>query len=159
VANTFTISDELSVTAIDFKAADCAVTVTVGLVMPLMEALIWAVPLEATAVARPWVDAVLLIVTALLLSDAHVTEVVMSFVLLSLNVPLAVNCCVAPFGILVAADGLIAMDLRVAAGVDLPPPPQPETNASRVNPQTATASQIIDPTLELMASLLAFEAA
>jgi hypothetical protein len=146
VTNTFTISDELSVTAIDFKAAGCAVTVTVVLVMPLMEALIWAVPLEAAAVARP----VLLIVTALVLSDAHVTEVVMSLVLLSLNVPVAVNCWVAPFGILVAADGLMTMDFKVADGAAVPPP-QPETKASMVNPQTATTAHI---NLELMPSLL-----
>jgi hypothetical protein len=63
---------------------------------------------------------------------------VMSFVLLSLKVPVALNACVPPRGIL-ALEGLIAIDFNAAGeGVAVPPPPpQPARTAINNNPQTA----------------------
>jgi hypothetical protein len=46
--------------------------------------------------------------------EPHVTLLVMSFVLLSLYVPVAVNCCIVPFAI-VALDGVTAMESSVGA--------------------------------------------
>src|SRR5947199_10855308 len=49
-----------------------------------------------TAVARPWLPVVLLMVATAVTDEAQVTEVVRSRVLPSLKVPVAVNCCVPP---------------------------------------------------------------
>jgi hypothetical protein len=94
-------------------AIDCSVAaVTVRVVEPVMEldfALMDEVPV-ATAVANP----AALIVATLVVADAHVTVLVKFCVLLSLKVPVAVNCCVNPL----ATDGfagVTAMDCSVAA--------------------------------------------
>jgi type III secretory pathway component EscT len=73
---------------------------TVRTVEPLIEpAVAWIVVLPtATPVARP----VAVIVATPVLLELHVTELVRFCVLLSLYVPVAVNCCVAPG----ATDGL-----------------------------------------------------
>ena len=64
----------------------------------------------ATAVARP----ALLIVAVAGVTDVHVAEFVRFCVLLSLYVPVAVNCCVAPLAIEGVA-GVTAIDTSVAA--------------------------------------------
>ncbi len=61
------------------------------------------------AVAMPFVPAVLLIVDITVLDDAQVANVVRSCVLASINVPVAANCCVDPWGTLTTA-GVTAID-------------------------------------------------
>ena len=68
------------------------------------------VPLPAaTLETKPWA----LMVAVAALEDVHVTVVVMSCVLLSLNVPVAVNCFVVPTAMLEFA-GVTAIETRVA---------------------------------------------
>ena len=105
----FAIEGLAGVTAIDDKAA----VVTVKTVDPLMEpdvARIVVVPV-ATLVARP----VLFIVAVAGVRDAQVTEFVRFCVLLSVYVPVTVNCCVVPLTIEGLA-GVTAMDTSVAGG-------------------------------------------
>src|SRR5262249_61331522 len=78
-------------------------------------ALMVVVP-AATAVARPWVPLVLLMVAVPVTDEAHVTDVVRFWVLPSLNVPVAVNCWVAPLAIDGFA-GVTASDVNVGVGV------------------------------------------
>jgi hypothetical protein len=87
-----------------------AVTVSVvdPTTLPLV-ALIVEVP-AFTAVARP----AALIVATVVVPDAHVTLPVRSCVELSLNVPVAVNCCV-PATMMVGVAGVTAIDESVAA--------------------------------------------
>ena len=85
---------------------------TVSPVEPLTDpkvALMVVAPV-ATLAARPCA----LMVAAAELDDAHMTEVVRSWVLLSLNVPVAVNCLVVPTAMLEFA-GVTAMEAKVAA--------------------------------------------
>jgi hypothetical protein len=89
-------------------------------------ALIVLVP-AATPVAKP----AAVIVATEVVADAHVTWAVRFWVLLSLYVPVAVNCCVAP----VAIDGLpgvTAIDCKVAA-----------VTVSTVDPLTAPSVALI----------------
>ena len=67
-------------------------------VQPPNDAVIVDVP-TATAVVSPNEPSSLLIVTTPGLIEFQVTEVVMSCVVPSENVPVAVNCCVVPFAI------------------------------------------------------------
>jgi hypothetical protein len=94
-------------------AIDCSVAaVTVSTVDPLTAfsvALIVLVP-TPTPVARP----VALIVAVVVVPDAHVTDPVRFCVLLSLYVPVAVNCCVAPL-VIDGFVGVTAIDCNVAA--------------------------------------------
>ena len=94
-------------------AMDCRVAaVTVSTVEPTIDpdvALIVLVP-TATAVANPPA----LMVAVVVVPEAHVTEAVRFCVLLSLYVPVAVNCCVRPLATEGLA-GVTAMDFRVAA--------------------------------------------
>src|SRR5262249_34235660 len=78
-------------------------------------ALMVVVP-AATAVARPWVPLVLLMVAVPVTDEAHVTDVVRFWVLPSLNVPVAVNCWVAPTPIEGLA-GVTAIDCSAGGGV------------------------------------------
>jgi hypothetical protein len=96
------------VTAIDDSVAAVTVNVVDPTTLPLV-ALIVDVP-TFTAVANP----AALIVAFASVPDAHVTLPVKFCVELSLNVPVAVNCCVFP----AATDGfagVTAMEDRVAA--------------------------------------------
>jgi hypothetical protein len=101
----------------------CAVE-TVSPVEPLIDpkvALIVVLP-AATLEVRPWA----LMVAVAALEEVQVTVVVMSWVLLSLKVPVAVNCLVVPTAMLEVA-GVTAMETRVAAvivsdAVPLTPP-------------------------------------
>ena len=79
------------VTAIDCSAAAVTVSTVEPVTAPSV-ALIVLVP-AATPVASP--PAV--IVATAVVADAHVTWLVRFCVLLSLNVPVAVNCCVVPW--------------------------------------------------------------
>src|SRR6266478_1851567 len=96
------------VTAMDTSVA----TVTVSVVEPVtLPEVAWMVALPVpAAVASP---AVLLLATVAL-SEVQVTELVRFCVLVSLNVPVAVNCWVVPLGIEGLA-GVTAMDTSVAA--------------------------------------------
>jgi hypothetical protein len=67
-----------------------------------------------TEVARPFEPVVLPMVAMFVLVELHVTDVVMFCVLESLKVPVAVNCCDAPFWIEGFA-GVTAMEFRVGA--------------------------------------------
>src|SRR5579871_4483423 len=96
------------VTAIDFSVAAVTVNVVDPLIAPDV-ALIVLVP-TPTPVANPPV----VIVAVEVVPDAHVTDPVRFCVLLSLNVPVAVNCCVAPLPIDGFA-GVTAIDFSVAA--------------------------------------------
>ena len=82
----FGIEGFAGVTAIDTRVAGVTVN-TVEPVMPVSVALMLLVP-AATPVARP----LLVIVATESVADAHVTWLVMLVVLLSLKVPVAVNC-------------------------------------------------------------------
>jgi hypothetical protein len=76
-------------------------------------------------------------VTTAVFEDIQTQVAVMSFVLLSLKVAVAVNGCVPPRGIL-ALEGLMAIDFKAAGeGAAVPPPPQPASTAIDNNPQTA----------------------
>jgi hypothetical protein len=96
------------VTAIDTRVAFVTVSVVDPTTAPLV-ALIVDVP-AFTAVARP----AALIVATVVVPDAHVTLPVRFCVELSLNVPVAVNCCV-PATMSVGVAGVTAIDESVAA--------------------------------------------
>ena len=94
---------------------DCNDGLTVSRVEPLIlpvTALIVLVP-AANAVARPCVPAALLIVATPVFDELHCTVFVMSCTLLSVNVPVAVNCCFKPNAIEGIA-GVTAIDTTVA---------------------------------------------
>lgn len=84
---------------------------TVNVVEPLTEPKIAEIVLApaATLVTSPW----LLIVAAAALEELHSTEFVMSCVVLLLKAPVAVNCFVAPIGIVELA-GETVTEVRVA---------------------------------------------
>jgi hypothetical protein len=98
----------VGVTAIDTRVAFVTVNVVDPTTLPLV-ALIVELP-AFTAVARP----AALIVATDVVADAHVTLPVRSCVELSLNVPVAVNCCVLATRI-VGVAGVTAIEDRVAA--------------------------------------------
>jgi hypothetical protein len=96
------------VTPIDTNVAAVAVSVAEPLTEPNV-AVIVAVP-GSTLVASPIVEEMVATVGAL---ELHCTLPVMSWVLPSLNVPVAVNCCVTPSGS-VGIAGVTAIETRVA---------------------------------------------
>src|ERR1700722_13671676 len=96
------------VTAIDTSVA--AVTVSVVLPVMLLEAAWIVVEPVVTAVAKP----AALIVATVTAEELHVAVLLRFCVVPSLNVPVAVNCCVPPFGTEGFA-GVTAMDTSVAA--------------------------------------------
>ena len=100
-------------------------------VTPLETACTVVVP-AATAVTNPPAA----MVAVLVFEEDQVAVLVRSFVVLSLNVPVALNCCVLPTWI-EAPEGVTEMDVRVAGevpglGVLVPPHPA-KTNATRTN--------------------------
>src|SRR4029077_2758861 len=97
------------VTAIDTSVAGVTVSSVEPVMLPLVAEIV-EVPVP-TLVASP----VLLIVATVPVAEAHAAVVVMSSVLASENVPVAVNCCVAPLVI----EGFAAVTTRevVGAGV------------------------------------------
>src|SRR6266568_890698 len=95
---------------------DRVAAVTVSVVLPETPpkvAVIVVVP-AATDVARPCDPPALLIVATAVLDELQVTWVVRSCVVLSLKVPVAVNCCVVPFAML-GFVGVTPSEVRVAA--------------------------------------------
>jgi len=96
------------VTAIDTRVAFVTVSVVDPTTLPLV-ALIVELP-AFTPVAKPEA----LIVATVVVPDAHVTLPVKSCVELSLNVPVAVNCCV-PATMMEGVAGVTAIDDSVAA--------------------------------------------
>src|SRR5579871_4497097 len=108
------------VTVIDCKVAAVTVNVVDPLTPPEL-ALIVLVPMPAPVANPPAA-----IVATDTVADVHVTEPVRFWVLLSLNVPVAVNCCVKPF-VSEGFAGVTAIDFKVAtcettgAGMAIPP--------------------------------------
>ena len=90
--------------------------VTVSVVLPEMEPEVARIVVEPapTAVTRPAV----LIVATVPAEELHVAVLVRSCVVPSLNVPVALNCCVWPLVIEELA-GVTAIDARVAAVTDI----------------------------------------
>jgi hypothetical protein len=105
----FAIDGLAGVTAIDTSVAAVTVNVSGGLVTPLNAAVICDVPTPAP-VATP----AEVIVATVVVADTHVACVVKFCVLLSVYVPVAVNCSVVPFAIDGLA-GVTAIDTSVAA--------------------------------------------
>ena len=103
----------LGVTAIDFKVGPLlTVNCAVPLIVPSVAVIVTGPP-PATPVARPVPAAT---VATSVFEDVHVDCVVTSFVELSENVPVAVNCCVALMAI-VAVGGVTAIDTNVGAAL------------------------------------------
>jgi hypothetical protein len=105
----FAIDGLAGITAIDNSVAAVTVSVSPGLVTPFSAAVICEVPTPAP-VARP----AEVIVATDVVPDTHVACVVRSCVLVSVYVPVAVNCFVVPFAIDGLA-GVTAIDTKVAA--------------------------------------------
>jgi hypothetical protein len=107
----------LGVTAIDFKVGPLlTVSCAVPLIVPSVAVIVTGPP-PATPVARPVPAAT---VATSVFEDVHVDCVVTSFVELSENVPVAVNCCVA-FTPIVALPGVTAIETSVGtAAVPVP---------------------------------------
>jgi hypothetical protein len=108
-----TIEGDAGVTTIDLSVTPAAVTISAsfGLTTLPCVAVICVVP-AATPVASPVAAP---IVANAVFDDFHVTLAVVFFVELSLYVPVAVNCCVAPAAMEGVA-GVTAIDCSVAAG-------------------------------------------
>jgi hypothetical protein len=105
----FAIDGLAGVTATDTSVAAVTVNMSGGLVTPLNAAVICEVPTPAP-VARPAV----VIVATVVVPDTHVAWLVRSCVLVSVYVPVAVNCFVVPFAI-DGPTGVTAIDTSVAA--------------------------------------------
>lgn len=100
------------VMASDTKTAELTVSVVDPVTVPAVAVMV-AVPCP-TLLARPCPLAALLIVATLVVSELHCTVPVMFCWLPSVNVPVAVNCCVVPSGI-VGIAGVTAIDTTTAA--------------------------------------------
>ena len=85
-----TIAGFAGVTAIDFKVTFVTVSIAAGLVIEPIDAVIDVLP-AATPVTTPWLPWELLIVAIAWAEELHVTEVVITFVLPSAYVPVALN--------------------------------------------------------------------
>jgi hypothetical protein len=106
-------STPVGVTAIDTSVAAVTVSVAAFEVMPLDTAVIADVPM-LSPVALPFEPAALLMLATAVLAGNQVAVVVKSWVLLSVNVPIAVNCCVNPLAML-GLVGVTAIDASAAA--------------------------------------------
>jgi hypothetical protein len=110
--------------------------VTVNVVVPATlvagsVAVIVVLP-TVTEVARPFDPPALLIVATAGAEEAQVTDVVRFWVVLSLNVPVAVNCCVVPFAML-GVVGVTSIETKTAWVLE-PPPEEPPPHAERRRP-------------------------
>jgi hypothetical protein len=103
-------------TVIEVSVGAVAVTVrlTPGEVTPFTLAVIDVMPI-ATPVANPRVPAVLLIDAKPVFDEAHVAVEVRFWVEPSLNVPVAVNCSVAPMAMDGAGFGVTAIEVSDSA--------------------------------------------
>jgi len=113
-----TIEAVAGVTAMLTTVGAVTVNVAGADVFPAAVAVMFVLPV-ATAVANPLAE----IVATLVLAEAHVAELVKSFVLLSEYIPVAVNCCVAPAAIDAEA-GVTATPVSVTPLL----PPHPTRN-------------------------------
>ena len=112
----------------------------------------WIVALPAaTAVAKP--DAVML-ATAVLV-ELQVAEPVRSWLLPSLNIPVAVNCCVAP-GLMFAFAGVMEMDTKAGAVTVrvVDPATEPELACIVVLP---AVTPLANPALVIVATAVVLE--
>src|SRR5205809_431405 len=101
------------VTAIEVRVAAVTVSVVFPETPPKAAVIVMGPP-AATDVANPCEPPALLIVATAVLDELQVTWVVRSCVVLSLKVPVAVNCCFVPFAML-GFVGVTAIVVRVAA--------------------------------------------
>ena len=132
------------------------VTVSVAVPAMLPDIAVIVVKPAATDVAKPLEPAALLIAATAAVDEYQVTAVVRSCVVLSENVPVAVNCCVVPlrmFGLV----GVTAMDTSVAevtvSVVD--PDTPPDVALIVVEPAAAEVASPLVPAELLMAATAA----
>jgi hypothetical protein len=140
------------VTAIEISVASLTVNVVEPLTVP--EAAEIVTPPTDAPVARP----ALLIVARDRLLELHVTELVRFCVLLSLNVPIAVNCCVVPVAI-VSLAGVTAIEIS-AAGVtvtEVDPFTVPEAAVIVVTPVATLVATPCVPVALLIVAILGAE--
>ena len=145
-----TMDAEAGMTAMDFNGA-----VTVRLAVPLTDpeaAVIVAVP-AATPVAVP----LALMVAMVVADDVQVTLDVMSFVVLSVYVPIAANCWVAPI-LIDGVAGEMVIDFRLGVMVRLADPVTPLEAAVMVvepaatpvaKPPEATVATLVEEELQV----------
>jgi hypothetical protein len=122
---------------------DSTAAVTVNVVMPLIDpelAVILAEPVP-TLVPSPWVFVALLTAATAGVSEPHCAVLVTSWVVPSVNVPVAVNCWEVPKGILGIA-GVTAIETRTAAVTFsvVEPVTEPEVAVTLVLPTPALAA-------------------
>ena len=117
------------VTVIDTRAA--AVTVSVVEPETLPEVAVMPVEPAATPNANPLEPAVLLMAAMELSEGLQTTEFVISWVVLSAKVPIAVNCCCMPFTI-IGFGGVTVIDTRTAV-----------VTVSEVDPETLPEVAVI----------------
>jgi hypothetical protein len=122
------------VTAIETSVEPVTVSIVEPITPPLV-AVIIVLP-GATAVARPAVE----MVAVAVMLEAQVTDAVMSLVVASLYVAVAVNCWVVPFAIDMFV-GVIAIELSVAG----PIPPMPAVPVPAFPPMPAIPSPAFPP--------------
>ena len=131
---------EGGLTVIDTNAVELTVSVAEALIEPMSTPMV-VIP-WLSAVATPAVPGELLIVATFAAVELQCPRVVRSCVVPSVYVPVALNCCVVPKGV-VAFGGLMMIDVKVAAAtvktVD------PVTNAE-------VALMVADPVPMLVAS-------
>jgi hypothetical protein len=125
-----TIEAVAGVTAMLTTVGAVTVNVAGADVFPAAVAVMFELPV-ATAVANPLAA----MVATLVLDDAHVAELVRSFVLLSEYIPVAVNCCVVPAAIDAEA-GVTATLVSVTPLL----PPHPITNEKHSTRHAANPS-------------------
>jgi hypothetical protein len=99
----------LGFTVTDVKVGGTTARVAVPLTAPFVAVMVTGLVVAPTPVANPLATIVALLVS----DDVHVTLLVMFWVLVSLKVPVAVNCCWLPSGIEGLA-GVTAIDVNVA---------------------------------------------
>jgi hypothetical protein len=133
---------------------DCSVAaVTVNTVEPLIApdvALIVEVPTPAP-LARP--DA--LIVAVAVVPEVHVTVLVRFWVVPSLNVPVAVNCCVAPL-VIDGFAGVTAIDCSVAAVTVSTVEPEIDEDAAAIV-EVPTPAPVANPAVVIVAVVVEAE--
>jgi hypothetical protein len=103
---------EMGVTAIDTNSAGVIINVAVFEAIPEKLAVIVVVP-SATDVANPFEPDVLLMVATPIFDEPQVTDDVMSCVVWSVKVPVAINCWVSPRAMLWFT-GVTAIDTKTA---------------------------------------------
>ncbi len=126
------------VTAIDVSVAAGGVTVNVVEPEILPEVAVIVVAPAATADARPEP-----LMVAMFVADDDQLAVVRVALWPSLYVPVAVNCCVAPWvtdGLLGDTDNEVNVTVGLGVGDELPPPPPQAMKPENTKRTTATCS-------------------